>query len=88
MCLNIFCVVHTDFMFREMNYESLQKKGGTITVEAYMFCGDEKKTIRQLKLSAEQRPQKPPPPLPVKRPLKSVHLLLMLNHEYVMKLPQ
>lgn len=51
-------------------------------------CANEKKTIRQLKLSAEQKPQQHPPPSPVKRPLKSVHLLLMLNHEYVMKLPQ
>lgn len=29
-----------------------------------MFCAHEKKTIRQLKLSAEQRPQRHPPPPP------------------------
>ena len=33
-------------------------------LEAYMFCAHEKKTIRQLKLSAEQRPQRHPPPPP------------------------
>lgn len=43
-----------------------------------MFCSDEKRTIRQLKLSAEQRPQQQHPPQ-VKGPLKSVHLLLMLT---------
>ena len=64
------------------------KKFYIIKLEAYMFCASEKKTIRQLKLSAEQRPQQHPPSSAVKRPLKSVHLLLMLNHEYVMKLPQ